>query len=156
MASAKTATRVIATITSKPSNASFERRNRATAICQGVRAGRLVRSGASDASPRGWSRTAPVAVSDVVASSVTFALMTHRLPSVDGGSSVTDPGIEDTVQDVGDQVAEHDEHGSQQEDTHQDRVVANRERVEEEATHAGPGEDSLGQHRTGQQERHVD
>src|SRR5687767_14956550 len=98
MASAKMAIRHITAITSRPSNASLERRNRAMAICQGVRAGRLVRSGARVASPSRSRRTALDAVAGVAASTETFALMTHRLPTGDGGSSVTDPGIEDAVQ----------------------------------------------------------
>src|SRR5688500_15480969 len=141
MESAKMAIRLIAAITSKPSSASLERRNRAMAICQGVRAGRLVRSGASVASPAGSSRAAVDPVAVVAASTETFGLRAHRLPTVDDGSSVADPRVEDAVPDIGDQVAKHDEHGSQQEDTHQHRVVANGERVEEEATHARPGED---------------
>src|ERR671916_2242752 len=99
MTSAKTAINVSAEIRNRPSNANFERRNREMAICQGVRAGRLVRSGASVLSPWGAPRTGPVAVSEVVVSSVTFALMTHRLSGAGGDSSVADPRIENTVQD---------------------------------------------------------
>src|SRR5215207_6507883 len=103
MESAKMAIRLIAAITSKPSSASLERRNRAMAICQGVRAGRLVRSGARVASPAGSSRAALDPVDGVVASTETFALMAHRLPTGDGGSSVADPRVKDAVQDIGDQ-----------------------------------------------------
>src|SRR5829696_4501501 len=82
--------------------------------------------------------------------------MTDRLPTADRHSSVTDPRVEYAVHDIGDQVAEHDEHGSEQEDTHQDGIITHGESVEKEAAHARPGIDGLNQYCSSKIERHVD
>ncbi len=54
-----------------------------------------------------------------------------------------DPRIGQRVGDVGDQVPEQREHGADEEDPHDHRIVPRHDRHVEELPHAGNGEDRL-------------
>src|SRR5262245_32089310 len=70
-----------------------------------------------------------------------------------GTLGMADPRIDQSVDHVGEEIAEDDDGGAQRHRAEDQRVIAGEDGVEGELAETGPGEDDLGDQRAGEQGR---
>src|SRR3954464_5091288 len=103
---------------------------------------RRTRRHASRHRPLGWSKT-----SSADSSSATLIRASSRVP---------DPGVDHAVEQVDDEVHEHEDDREEEDAALEHGIVAVEDRLREPGTDSGPREDRLGEDRAGEQQARLE